>query len=538
MRSLTARKLASWMPILHWLPTYQKSWFRFDLIAGLTVWALVVPQAIAYAQIANLPPQAGVFASFAAPLAYALFGTSRQLIVSPTSATAALSASMVAPLVMAGDAKDFAAHSAALAILCGLGFIVLGRFRMGFLSQFIAPAVQAGFLIGLGLTIIVGQISKMLGIDSAEGPFYQQFDHLIRHLGQTNAWSMAIGLVGIASILTMRRLVPTIPMALVLVVLAIVAVSLFNLDERGVEVVGHVDRALPTPALPIIPLHDWLVLVPGVSAIVVIGYSESMSVTRRFANEHKYRVNPDQELVALGASSLAGGIFQGFISAGGASQSAANDRAGAKTQMSSIVLATLALLSAIALMPLFRNLPQAILAAIVITAVMGFVDFPAVQQLKVYRRDSYIMAIVAMFATLLLGILPGLLVSIAISICVLLGNLARPALATSADSGEKLVLKPLMPISFVNTTWIHDEAIRQTEGSPAQVIVLDLSHSTTLDVAGIELIGDLANELDQAGKALRLINIEPGLQELLDRAELGGLVGENPERTPTVPSQS
>lgn len=299
MRSLTARKLASWMPILHWLPTYQKSWFRFDLIAGLTVWALVVPQAIAYAQIANLPPQAGVFASFAAPLAYALFGTSRQLIVSPTSATAALSASMVAPLVMAGDAKDFAAHSAALAILCGLGFIVLGRFRMGFLSQFIAPAVQAGFLIGLGLTIIVGQISKMLGIDSAEGPFYQQFDHLIRHLGQTNAWSMAIGLVGIASILTMRRLVPTIPMALVLVVLAIVAVSLFNLDERGVEVVGHVDRALPTPALPIIPLHDWLVLVPGVSAIVVIGYSESMSVTRRFANEHKYRVNPDQELVAL-----------------------------------------------------------------------------------------------------------------------------------------------------------------------------------------------------------------------------------------------
>ena len=203
-------------------------------------------------------------------------------------------------------------------------------------------------------------------------------------------------------------------------------VTVFDLADKGVDVVGTVDRAFPTPAIPIVDLGALLTLVPGVLAIVVVGYSESISVAKRFADEHQYQVRPNQELTALGVSSALGGLFQGFITAGGASQSAANDRAGAKTQVSSIVLALLAALTSIALMPLFKNLPQAVLAAIVINAVLGFVSVSAMKRVQALRRDSFYLALTAGIGVLLLEILPGLLITVAISLLLLFSRIGRP----------------------------------------------------------------------------------------------------------------
>ncbi|MCC6943780.1 MAG: SulP family inorganic anion transporter [Thermomicrobiales bacterium] len=311
-------EFARFLPIVIWLPDYDRSWFKSDLAAGLTVWALVVPQAIAYAQIAGLPPQAGVFASFAAPLGYALFGTSRQLICSPTSATAALSAALVAPVVLINP-EDFREMSAALAILCGIAFFFLAKLKMGFVSQFIASAVQTGFLFGLGLTIIIGQLFTVFGVDGIDGPFYKQAWHFLEHLDETVGWSLAVGGVTFALVFLLGRSLRRLPVALVMVALSIVISALLNLNEKGVAIVGSVDRAVPLPALPIVDLGQLLTLVPGALAIVIVGYSESISVAKRFADEHQYSIRPDQELTALGVSSAFGGFFQGFITGGGAS---------------------------------------------------------------------------------------------------------------------------------------------------------------------------------------------------------------------------
>ena len=320
------------LSIATWVHGYDRSNLKFDIIAGLSVWALVVPQSIAYAQIAGLPPQAGVFCSFAAPLGYALFGTSRQLIVSPTSATAAISASLVGSLAL-GNIGRYTDLSMMLAILSGILFILLGYWKLGFVSQFIATSVQVGFLFGLGMTIICGQVFDLLGIESTSGPFYKQFWGLITHLDETNGWTAVIGVGGLIALFALKRFAPGVPSALLLVGVAIVVVTVFNLADHGVAIVGQIDRAIPLPGIPTdIKFSDLATLLPGTLAIVIIGYSESVSIAEQFADEHKYDIKPNRELTALGVSAMLSGFFKGFISGGGASQSAANDRAGAKTQ--------------------------------------------------------------------------------------------------------------------------------------------------------------------------------------------------------------
>lgn len=530
-------RLTRWIPALSWLPHYRSAWLKGDLIAGLTVWALVVPQAIAYAQIAGLPPQAGVFASFAAPLAYALFGTSRQLIVSPTSATAAISASLVGGVVAASDLSAYASLSAALAILCGVAFLILGALKLGYVSQFIAPSVQTGFLIGLGLTIMVGQFCKVLGIASSDGPFYRQVGDLLHHLDDVHLPTLLLGGASLVVLFALSRFAPRWPAALIVVLGSLVSVVLFRLDQHGVEVVGAVDRAIPTPHLPRVGLHDLLTLVPGTLAIVVIGYSESMSVVRQFSEKHRYEIDPDQELVALGMSSIAGGLFQGFITGGGASQSAANDRAGARTQMAAIILALLAALSSIVLMPLFRHLPLAALGAIVIYAVSGFVDLAGMKRLFRLRKDSFTLAIVAFVGVVILGILPGLLLTIGISVLMVLGRIARPEatvlgrippsdiyvpVVTSPVVRPEpglMVIRPTAPIVFANTPWLREAIGAQiaNEAYPPWVLVLDLSASSDLDVAGLDLLRAVARDGQRAQRALWLSHVNQRVLDVLDR---------------------
>lgn len=539
-------QFAQYFPITEWLPKYNRSDLTPDIIAGLTVWALVVPQSIAYAQIAGLPPQAGIFASFAAPLGYAISGTSRQLICSPTSATAALSASLVAPVV-ASQPEDYRAMSAALAILCGLGFILLGKLKLGFISQFIASAVQTGFLFGLGLTIIIGQLFKVFGFDGIDGPFYKQAGYFIRHLDETSGWTLVIGGATFAAVFLLGKLMPKLPAALLLVVISIVVVSLFDLNDKGVAVVGSVDRAIPLPALPIVDLRQLLKLVPGVFAIVIVGYSESISVAKRFAEEHEYQIRPNQELAALGISTAFGGFFQSFITAGGASQSAANDRAGAKTQMSGIVLALLAALTSIALMPLFKDLPLAVLSAIVINAVMGFVSIPALRRVRALRRESFIFSLIALIGVLVLGILPGLLIAVALSVVLLLSRFGRPdtvevapipganAVASIANNPGisapegMMILRPDLPLLFVNASWIRDDVNAQIDAreSVPRVVVFDLETTSDLDVTDLDVLAGLQRDLARTGAQLWLTNVRADVRAMLDRGELTGAIGQD-----------
>ena len=532
------------MPGLGWLRHYRRAWLRGDLVAALTTWALVVPQAIAYAQIAGLPPQAGLFAAFAGLLGYGLFGTCRQLIVSPTSSTAAISAAIVAPVAL-GDPERYAAASAALAMLVGVVLIALGLLRMGFVSRFISAGVQVGFMFGLGLTIIVGQLPKLLGVPPGDGTFFGQAADLLGHLGDTNGWTAAIGLGSLAVLLGLKRVAPAVPAALAVVVAGIALVALFDLSARGVEVIGSVDGGVPLPAIPSVSWHDLLGLLPGAVAVAIIGYAESATVAESMGTEHGYDVEPDRELRAVGIANILSGLFQGFITGGGASQTAANDRAGAQTQLVSLLVAGLTVVTTIALLPLFRDLPQAALGAVVISAVVGFLNLAAMGRVRRLRRDSFVIALVAMVAVLALGVLQGLILAVVVSVGAFLIRSSRPsssvlgrvpgttayvalehAPAARTEPG-RLVYRLNAPLLFVNAKRLRD-GIRDELGDadpPVRVVLLDLSFTPELDIESVNVLGSLRSELERQGVALWLAGVHAQVLEMLDRSGLADQIG-------------
>ena len=523
--ALRSEGVRHWLPILEWLPRYQPAWLRGDLIAAVTSWALVVPQAIAYAEIAGVPPQAGLAAAAAGLFGYALLGTSKQLLVSPTSSTAAISFALVGTIA-AGDAARIGSLSAALAILVGIVFVILGLARIGFIARFIPTAVQVGFMFGLGLTILTGQLPKILGIPGAHGSFVEEATQVAQGLGEINVPTLILGVLALTALMLGRRYAPTLPMALIVVVGGILAVAALDLEARGVEVIGNVPGALPLPAVPLIGAHDLLALAPGAIAIAIIGSAESLTVAQQFADEHRDEISPDQELIANGGANVLAGLFQGFIVGGGASQSAANDRAGAKTPVASLIVAGLVLVTMIALLPLFRDLPQAVLGAIVISAVIGFLRVDELSRIRRLRPEGFVLALVALVATLLLGILPGLIVAVVLSLLFLLVRLARP---TTTPIGRRpggtwgsmtawpdaravpglIVLRLDAPLLFLNAALLRDQvrdAIRLADDVP-DIVLVDLEASSNLDIEGLDILVRLAEQVREAGAELWLAEI-------------------------------
>jgi SulP family sulfate permease len=379
----------------------------------------------------------------------------------------------VAPVAL-GDPARFRDLSAALAILVGIVLVVLGVLHVGFVSRFISAAVQAGFMFGLGLTIIVGQVPALLGVSKGGGDFFPQLWHLLTHLGDANGWTAAVGLAGLALLLGLKRVAPSVPAALLVVVAGIVVVALGGLADHGVAVIGRIEGAVPTPALPDVGWDELLALLPGALAIAVIGYAETATVGESLADEHGDSVQPDRELSATGVANVLAGLFQGFIAGGGASQSAANDRAGANSQLVSLLVAGLTVLTAVALLPLFRDLPQAALGAIVISAVVGFLNLPALRRIRRLRRDSFALALFTLLGVLVLGVLGGLLVAVAISV----------------------------------------------------VLLLDLQFSAGLDVESLNVLAALHRQLGEQGVELWLANVHGGVGRMLDRSGLADDIGE------------
>ena len=538
-------RLKELIPATEWLGSYNSSLLRPDVIAGLSTWAIVVPQAIAYGQIAGMPPQAGLFTAFAGGIAYALFGTSRQLVVSPMSGPAAVSAAIIAPLAL-GNLARFEDLTALLAIATGIAFLLLGWMKAGFVSQFIAPSVQAGFMFGLGLSIMTGQVPKILGVDGTDGSFLQQWRYLIPRIDDLHWLTFVVGISGIVAMLGFRRLMPAVPAALVVVLASIVLSALFNFSDHGVAIVGSISRSVPLPGLPThIQLSDIGTILVGALALALIGYTETNTVSEEFAEVHQYDLHPDQELTALGVANIGSGVFGGFITGGGASQSAANDRAGAKTQLALLIMAIMCGLTSAFLMPIFKDLPLAILAAIVITAVTGFINVPALAHIRALRTDSFVISMVALLGVLIFGILPGLLIAVVLSLLLLLGVISRtevPELGVIPESQifvrldkfpqaeavpGKMIFRVDAPILFLNATWIRSAIRDQIAAASAQpsVVILDMQMSPTLDIKGIDTIGRLHEDLVHQGISLQLANVTRSIFNMLDRGKLVEAIG-------------
>ncbi|HEY9312868.1 SulP family inorganic anion transporter [Williamsia sp.] len=513
------------------LAGYRRSYFRPDVVAGLTVWAVMVPEALAYAAIAGVPAVVGLYAAIPALILYAAAGSSRHLVVGPMSATAALSAAMVAPLA-GGDPQRYIALTTALALVVGVVGILAGACRFGFIASFISEPVLKGFIVGLALTIIVGQVPKLLGISKGSGDFFEQSWSVVENLGDTDWRTALVGGASLALVLILKRWLPIVPGSLVVVLLGILAVWALDLDNRGVEIVGHIDSGLPAVGLPAgMPVGEYLDLVGPAAGVLLIGFAEGLGAAKTYAAKAGYTINANRELIGLGAANVGSGFFSGMVVNGSLSKTAVNGSAGAKTQVSGLVVAALTVVTLLFLTGLFQELPEATLAAVVIAAVIELVDINALR--RYYRvwtsrlgtiygpaaRADFLAALAAMIGVLVFDTLPGLVIGIAVSMLLLLYRVSRPHVVTLAKRGSQWIdatEHPELPtiegvrvvrveagLFFANSDHVRDQVTAlATKG--IHTIVLDAETSPFIDVTAVSMLTDLHRTLQRSGVDLRI----------------------------------
>ena len=416
------------LSIVDWLPRYRKSDFRYDLIAGVTVSALVVPKALGYAGIAMVPIENGLYAAAAGALIYALFGTSRQISTGPSAALAAVAASSV---ITTGVPADQAPQLvAAVTLMAGLLFVLLAVFKMGWISRFLSKAVITGFLFGAAIDVVVGELPKLTGTDVSGKNVWREFSDWISSLDELHRTTLLVGGVALATILVLRFAAPKVPGALVLVVGGLVVSSWLDLAGRGVSTVGEVPRGMPAPEFPGIDVftENFATIAVAAVALLLIGFSQTAGDARLFASRHDYRIDVNQESIAEGMSNLGAGLFQGMPVSTSLSASSLSDSSGARTQMASVVTGVMVVLTLFIFAPLFSDLPKPVLGAIIIDAVVfGMMDVAEMRRLWRIDRIDFWIAIAAIVGVLTAGVLAGVVIGIALSLGWLVYVNANPA---------------------------------------------------------------------------------------------------------------
>jgi SulP family sulfate permease len=422
--SLQATGWKKHIPILGWLPSYPSSWLRGDLLAGMTTAAVVSPQAMAYATLAGLPVEVGLYASLTPMVVYALLGTSRVLSVSVTSTISLLTATVLATTVSTGDPVEILVAAGTLAVIVGLLLILAGLFRLGFLANFISAPVLAGFKAGIGVVILVGQIGKALGFSVPKGGFVETVLQTIRGLDEANGAALLIALLVLAILAFLPRLNHRFPAALVAVAAGIIAAFMLNRTGADMNLAGNIPSGLPSLQMP--DLNLLRALLPGALGIALMSFTESIAASRAFAEQRDPAVDANQELLALGMANVAGGFFQAYPGGGGTSQTAVNKEAGARTQVAALATALTVALTLLVLAPLVSLIPDPALAALVLVAAAGLINVEEFRAIGQYRTTELIWALVAFGGVLLLGVLEGILVAVTLSILMLLHAANHP----------------------------------------------------------------------------------------------------------------
>ena len=526
----------SFLPPLQWLRSYQARWLKGDLIAGITLAAYAVPVSMAYASLAGLPAHYGIYCYLVGGLAYAVFGSSRQLAIGPTSAIALLVGSTVAG--MAGGDPDRWAEIAALSALVVAGMSVLAwLLRLSGLVCFISETILVGFKAGAALTIALTQLPKLFGVPGGGDHFFERAWLLGGQLGQTNLAVFALGLGAVALLLLGAKFLPGRPIALLVVALATLIMSVSSLGEHGVATVGALPAGLPDFKLPSLRLRDVDGILPLSFACFLLCYIESVSAARTLAAKHDYEIDARQELLALGAANAAVALGQGFPVAGGLSQSVVNDKGGARTPLA-LVFASLTLAACLLfLTDLIANLPTVVLAAIVLVAVTGLIDLAALRHLWKVSRLEFKVAMVAFVGVLLLGILKGVLVASVASLLMLLAGAARPHVAflgripgtrRYSDVGRHpdneelpgiVIFRVESSLLYFNADHVRRIVWEKIQATPQlHLVICDLSDAPVVDVAGARMLAGLCKDLSKREARLRVAEAHAKVRDLL-RAE-------------------
>ena len=430
-------RLKRLVPLLAWLPHYDRSSLGFDVIAGLTLWGLVVPEAMAYAGIAGLPPQAGLYTLVASMLIYALFGTSRHLSLGGTSAGAALLASSVAAALVASaaanasDPATYQTYAAAFVLVVGLVFLLSSLAKMGYITQFLSKPVMEGFVVGLATFVAVGQLYKLFGVPRPQGNTVEKLVETLGALPEANWAAFAIGAVSLALLFLLPRLSKKLPAGLVVLFGAIGVSSALDLAGKyGVEVVGKLPGGLPTVSLPQVPLADYLAMVLPAIGVLLVVFSESLGTANEFATKHGYEVDADQELNAHAFANLGSALFGGMIVGGSMSATAVKEGAGARTQVSNLVTWVATLVTLLFLTPLFATLPEAVLGALIIHAIWHILASRKLIKLRHEAPAEVWFGVLAMAGVLFIDVLQGMLIGVLASLVFVIYRTSKPHVAS------------------------------------------------------------------------------------------------------------
>ncbi|HFE66180.1 MAG TPA: sulfate permease [Chloroflexi bacterium] len=544
-RLIPKRPLKSFFPILTWLPAYQKTWLRGDVIAALTLWALLVPEAMAYAGIAGMPPETGLYAAPLAMVAYAIFGTARHLNVGPSSAVAALSFSVIIGLAAVGS-PEFITLSIALAFVVGLMLIIGGLLRFGVLADFLSRPVLDGFVVGVAISIAVGQLDKMLGFVPEGYDFVPDGLKFIGHIGQTHIPTFVVGAASLALLFALHKYTPKLPGALIVLFLSIALSSIFNFSGVGIHIVGQIPAGLPDFGVAV-SLKDLLRVVPGAAGVALVAFAESVAIARSYGTKHGYEVDANQELVAIGAANIGSGFSGAFVVDGSMSRTAAGESSGANSQMVSLIAAIAVLITAAALTPLFHNLPEATLGAIVIHAVYKNISFSKIKQYRSITRLDYVTAVVAAVGVLAFGLLEGLIMAALLGLVALLyGTKQRSTIVLARVPGTDfyrgmennevgetypglLILRFDGSLFFAN---VHDfitavrKAIAAADPQP-KVVLIDSESINGIDATAVIALKEFQKQLAESGIQLRFAYVKTAVMDVMER---GGL-------TETIPPE-
>src|SRR4051794_34096761 len=528
--------LAGVLPVVGWLPRYDRRLLRGDLAAGIAVTALIVPKDLGYAGIAGVPLQNGLYAAAAGAIVYALCCTSRQISTGPSSSLAAVAGGAVAVAGLGGG--EAAELVAAIAIATGLLFLALALLRMGWISHFLSKAVVTGFLAGAAVDVVIGELPKLTGTDAEGKNSWRELGSWIGSLGDVHGTTLLVGVLSLAVILGLRFLAPAVPGALVLVAGGIAAASLFDLGGHGVALVGDVPSGLPSPAVPDLGLvadHAATIVIAAV-ALVLIGFSQTAGDARAFAARHGYRIDVDQESVAQGMANAAAGLFRGMPVSTSLSASSLNESAGARTPMASLITGALVLLTLLFLAPLFSDLPKAVLGAVIIDAVVfGMIDLPELRRLRRVARFDFWIAVAAIVGVLSSGVLAGVVIGVALSLVWLVRVATRPAMPVlGRERGTRLfrelddhpgdetlpgivVLRLDGGLFFATSQALEDRVRELAEdgGAPPDAIVLSLEGVNFIDSQGAQQLAAINELVAAGGTTLRLADVKPPVLAVL-----------------------
>jgi sulfate permease, SulP family len=531
-----------YLPIADWLFHYQKDWLRPDLIAGLTAAAVVIPKAMAYATIAGLPVQVGLYTALVPMVIYAVMGTSRPLSVSTTTTIAILTAAELGSVAPNGDPSALLKANAMLALIVGAVLALAFLLRLGFIANFISEPVLIGFKAGIGIVIVLDQLPKILGIHFSRGTFFQNVFAIVRGIPETSLPTLTVGLIMIALLVGLEHFLPRSPAPLVAVAVGILGVRVLGLHAYGVELVGRIPQGLPSIIIPQFSLAE--VLWPGALGIALMSFTETIAAGRAFAKSDEPPLRPNRELLATGLANAGGAFFGAMPAGGGTTQTAVNRLAGARSQFAEIVTAAVGLATILLFAPVLALMPQASLAAVVIVYSIGLIKPSEFRAILSIRRTEFTWALAALIGVVLLGTLKGILVAIVLSLIGLAYQVADPPVYVLGRKPGTNVFRPRTRehpedesypgllllrlegrVFFANAQHIGQKiSLLVTETKPA-VVAIDLSGVPDLEYTALKMLTEGERRQRERGVSLWLVGLNPGVLQMVQRSLLGTSLG-------------